>query len=136
MKTTVEKHWGLLIPNKAINYIAEHCGDYSRDDFANPKDFLYEKEEIDGVNFVFFIDTSTDFYDIEEKEIEDPDDIDDDEFVIVELERKPNIFSQAYKDFDEIVEELQNKLEKLLPPGFDYKKNLVMAKISTESEEY
>ena len=136
MKTTVEKHWGLLIPNEAINYIAEHCDEYSRDDFANPKDFLYEKEEIDGVNFVFFIDTSTDFYDIEGKEVKEPEDIDDDEFVVVELNRKPEIFSQAYKNIGEIVVELKNKLEKILPPGFDYKKNLVMAKISTESEEY
>ena len=133
MKTKTEKYWGLLVPNTAIDYIAKSNG-YNPNDFSNTKDFLYEKEEINGVNFVFFSDTSTDFYDIEGKEVKEPEDIDDDEFVIVELDRKPEIFSQAYKNVGEIVTELKNKLENILPPGFDYEKNLVMAKVSMEVE--
>lgn len=40
------------------------------------------------------------------------------------LNRYPRLFSRAYKDMDEIVDELMDKLELYLPYDFNYKDNI------------
>ena len=48
-----------------------------------------------------------------------------DQFYILELEHFPQLFSQAYASYEEIVQELQEKLGDLLPPDFPLDNYLV-----------
>lgn len=48
-----------------------------------------------------------------------------DEFYIIELQNFPQLFSQAYPSYEDILLEMQRKFEELLPPDFPFDDFLV-----------
>lgn len=47
-----------------------------------------------------------------------------DEVYYVPLEKYPSLFGTAYKDINEIIEELKAKIGEHLPDGYDYRANI------------
>lgn len=45
-------------------------------------------------------------------------------FYLVSLDREKSMFKQVYKDMDEIIEEMTNKLKSYVSPNFDFKSRL------------
>ena len=123
---------GLLIPEKCIESVVKKCTDFNEEEYGdNYKQFLndtvYDSANFDGGHLIEFSECSGDFFDVDDKEYKmfEDDEVDEDWFFIIELDKYPSLFTQAYKDEDEIVEEFKSKVGKYFPEDFDYKKYLV-----------
>lgn len=126
---------GLLIPKHLAGFVvknyAKHHGERDDDyDSFEDEDFdgtLSDIHSIGGKNVDSFYDCSGDFFDIDEKDYVffDKSEVDETSFHIISIDKYPSLFTRAYKDIDEIVNEFKNSVGKYFPEDFDYKKYLV-----------
>ena len=127
MREYVTTGKGLVIPEKLIEYVIKHSENFNEEYYGKEYyDFFSDYGTLGGKNIISFIECSGDFFDLDEREdryIEE--DIDMDTFYIIEIDKYPSLYKQAYNNIDEIVEEYKKAVGKYFPEDFDYKKYLV-----------
>ena len=119
MITSVFHTYGFLITDDAANCILQYAKDTSPalyEQFSDTESYLsfreYLFEEYNGCVY-----GTADYMTV--WRIKDDEELDlnpGDQFYILELEHFPQLFSQAYASYEEIVQEIQEKLGDLLPP--------------------
>ena len=128
MITSVFHTYGFLITDDAANRILQYVKKTSPalyERFSDSESELsfqeYLSEEYDGCQY-----GTADYMTV--WRIKDREELDlnpGDQFYILELEHFPQLFSQAYASYEEVVRELQEKLGNLLPPDFPFDNYLV-----------
>ena len=125
---------GLLIPKQMLGYVMTHTEDWDELSEENKSaykynylDYYYDCYKIGNNSIVMCSNCSGDLFDIEELDYSQipENEYDKNCLVMLELQKYPSLFSQAYKDIDEIVKEYKLSVGKYFPENFDFKKYLV-----------
>lgn len=119
---------GLVIPDNLIEYVATHSENWDQEVYENDfSTFFEENRMLGGKQVLSFTECSGDFFDIDDLHyiVFDEYEINEESFYIIEMDKYPSLFAQAYKDLDEIVEEFKSAVGKYFPDDFDYQKYLV-----------
>ena len=109
MRTYPQFSYGLYIKQGELKEAADKVN-LEEDDFVDTDDRIIRFSEADGEAFVICDESS--FY------------VDED-FYIAELNRFPTLFSKAYENYEEAIEELRNNFSDILPVDFDYRGRFV-----------
>lgn len=122
MREYATEDYGLVLDDKALRHI---CDKAFVDDPVNEGDetgTLYEAEiinlfgEFTGEAFCIN-DNGDDIWDCSIS-------CNCDEVPYVPIKKYPSLFRSAYKDFNEIIEELKEKIGECLPEDYDYRSNI------------
>lgn len=122
MREYAAEDYGLVLDNEAMRYI---CNKMFKDEPVEEGDesgALYETEvcnlfgEFSGEAFCIRDDGSDTYNGSTNYSC--------DEVVYVPLKKYPSLFSTAYKDFDEIIDELKEEIGEYLPEDYNYRVNI------------
>ena len=119
---------GLIIPDPLIEKIARQCKEWDDEAYGDdPNCFFEENRTLEGKQVLSFTECSGDFFDLDDINYKffKGEEVDEEYFFIIELDKQPSLYKQAYKDEDEVVEEYKKSVGKYFPEDFDYKKYLV-----------
>lgn len=122
MREYAAEDYGLVLDDKALRHI---CDKAFADNPVNEGDETYALYEAEIINL--FGEFTGEAFCINDK----GDDIWDrsisyscEEVPYVPLKKYPSLFRAAYKDFNEIIEELKEEIGEYLPEDYDYRSNI------------
>ena len=122
MREHAEEDYGLVLDNKALRHICDKA--FAEDPVAEGDEayVLYDAEIVNlfsqftGEAFCIN-DKGGDVWDCSISYTYE-------EVPYVPLKKYPSLFRAAYKDFNEIIEELKEQIGKYLPEDYDYRSNI------------
>lgn len=125
MRNYAVDEYGLLIDDAAIRYVARNLKknnveEPDWDDIAAAEEELdcYYTSEFYGEAFAIR-DDGRDDYDSDTRLL-----FDGDVLYLIPLRRYPTLFSTAYNNMQEVIAEVRQGVERLLPQDFDYRNHL------------
>lgn len=132
IETSVFHTYGFLITEKAASLILQHMKEHGIQISSKWREPFTDSEDISA--FQEYLSDKYDGYCYGNAEymtvwrIKDHENLDldpGDEFYIIELQNFPQLFSQAYPSYEDILLEMQRKFEELLPLDFPFDDFLV-----------